>query len=546
VESMPVRSNDEVEPPGTRFRKGKYAPFLLLFLVLLVAFSYTPPRWQDWNQNSRFNLTRSLVEQRTVRIDAYVENTGDYALIDGRAYTDKAPGLSLLAVPVHVVTSTLQPLGLSAASSRIGESESFSSTLDPEGNGLSQERIDEAVALYIATVITVAIPAAIMLVLLSWMVLHLTGCRTASMLAALLIGLATPVFAYSQAFYGHIPAAACLVGALALLILRDSEALSSRRLAAVGGLLALAVVIELPVAVAALPIAMWALVISGRRAIVFGLAGAIPPLVVLAVYDLVSFGTLTPVGYQHSALWQDQHSVGFMSMTYPRWDSVTGLLWSEFRGLLVYAPVLLLAIPGVVLMARSKNMRAPVVVIASSAGLFFLMIAASHMWWGGFSVGPRYLLPVVPFAAIPLGVTISWINSMDRMRRLPGLAGVLMLGALSGMVVWAATFAGQEYPPDSIQQPLQDYVYPLLRDGDVARNLGMAAGLNGVLSVLPLIAIVLAGVVAIGIALIRSTPDELVHMPGHQPLSGGIGLTDDIVTQMPFPTPQPSRSTSNN
>src|SRR5689334_17604854 len=51
-----------------------------------------------WNQNSRFALVRALVEQHTVRIDPYREHTGDRALWNGHTYSDKAPGVSLLAV----------------------------------------------------------------------------------------------------------------------------------------------------------------------------------------------------------------------------------------------------------------------------------------------------------------------------------------------------------------------------------------------------------------------------------------------------------------
>ena len=56
-----------------------------------------------WNQNSRFDLTRAIVEQHTLSIDAFQENTGDKAQRDGHWFTDKAPGLSVLAVPAYAV-----------------------------------------------------------------------------------------------------------------------------------------------------------------------------------------------------------------------------------------------------------------------------------------------------------------------------------------------------------------------------------------------------------------------------------------------------------
>src|SRR5262245_25463264 len=109
-----------VSSPARGTLASPMLPFVVLFLMLTLAYVYTPPRWQDWNQNSRFDLTRALVEQHTVRIDDYVANTGDYATIDGRYYTDKAPGLSLAAVPVYAVTRVVQPYGLSWATHRLG------------------------------------------------------------------------------------------------------------------------------------------------------------------------------------------------------------------------------------------------------------------------------------------------------------------------------------------------------------------------------------------------------------------------------------------
>src|SRR5690606_30606982 len=127
---------------------------------------------------------------------------------DGHIYTDKAPGLSLLAVPVYALTiHVLNPLGLSDITNRLRQSSAFSDTLTPGGEGIDEDRVEIAVALYIATLVTVSIPATLMLVLLAMLVERLAGCRAAGVLTALIIGLATPVFTYSQAFYGHIPAA---------------------------------------------------------------------------------------------------------------------------------------------------------------------------------------------------------------------------------------------------------------------------------------------------------------------------------------------------
>jgi hypothetical protein len=271
-----------------------------------------------------------------------------------------------------------------------------------------------------------------------------------------------------------------------LLVLDNRPSPSTGRLLAVGALLGWAVVIEYPAALAGLPIALWAVQRAGRSAVLYGVAGAAPALAVLAIYDLLAFGTPLPIGYEHSELWQAQHEVGFMSLTYPRLETLWGVSFSPFRGLFFLAPVLLLALPGIWFGLRSATQRAPVLVATAAFVVMFVFTAASAMWWGGFGVGPRYLLPGLPLLALPLGVTLARINSAALPRRVAGLALFAVLAGLSALHIWAVTLAGQSYPPDTLRQPLSEYVLPALRAGDVARNLGMALQLGGLASLAPL------------------------------------------------------------
>ena len=73
----------------------------LLAVVTLFSFSYFY-EGGGWNQNSRFDLLRAIVERHTLQIDAYHENTQDKAHFQGHYYSDKAPGLVFLAVPFAV------------------------------------------------------------------------------------------------------------------------------------------------------------------------------------------------------------------------------------------------------------------------------------------------------------------------------------------------------------------------------------------------------------------------------------------------------------
>ena len=64
------------------------------------AFAYFVPS-ATWSPVSRLNLTRAIVEEGTLSVDAFVESTGDRALRNGHWYCDKAPLPSLIAVPAY-------------------------------------------------------------------------------------------------------------------------------------------------------------------------------------------------------------------------------------------------------------------------------------------------------------------------------------------------------------------------------------------------------------------------------------------------------------
>ena len=75
-------------------------PAWRLGLLLLATYAYFMPA-PAWNEISRFDLVRSLVERGRLDIDPYHPNTEDKAFRDGHYYSDKAPGAALLAVPAY-------------------------------------------------------------------------------------------------------------------------------------------------------------------------------------------------------------------------------------------------------------------------------------------------------------------------------------------------------------------------------------------------------------------------------------------------------------
>src|SRR5688572_2486256 len=209
-------------------------PEAALFAMALGTYAYFF-QGGGWNQNSRFNLVRSIVEQHTIVVDDYVHNTGDLAQRDGHYYCDKAPGVSILAVPVY---AAVHP---------------FAGGQRPRG------RLVNAGA-YLATVWAVGLPSALATV----MVYRLAQVVGASLAPAAAIALAyafgTLALPYSTLFYGHQLAAAVLVIAFGQLARARHEAIpmTAPRLFAVGLLLGVGVTVEYPAALGAGAIGLYA------------------------------------------------------------------------------------------------------------------------------------------------------------------------------------------------------------------------------------------------------------------------------------------------
>src|SRR5262252_1014775 len=101
----------------------------ILATALFISFAYFY-EGGGWNQNTRFDLVRAIVEHGTVRIDLYHENTGDKSHVGTHFYTDKAPGASLLAVPpVALVRSAMRAAGAKILSRQAIVAYSYVATL---------------------------------------------------------------------------------------------------------------------------------------------------------------------------------------------------------------------------------------------------------------------------------------------------------------------------------------------------------------------------------------------------------------------------------
>jgi hypothetical protein len=487
---------------------------LLLTGGLLLGYAYFYQAG-GWNQNSRLDLTRALVERGTVRIDAYARNTGDRAKCGPEKKhlcTDKAPGASLTAVPA------------------VAAARPFTRNLP----FLS----------WLATFFVAGLPTAAAALLVHRLARRLGAGEGGALFAAAAWGLATPAWAYATLFFGHALAAACLLAAFAA-----ADALAQGRTIRRDRLLALAVgaaggwatVTEFPAAVPAAIVCALAVVNvrprghrAAARVVVCAGIGALVCAAALAAYNVVAFGKAFGVGYQSVEGFAGMKQ-GFLGVTYPKAGVLGEILFGRFRGLLPLAPIVAFAPLGalLVLAPRALGRAAPppvadapergvraATIAALAIALYYVLFNAAYVYWnGGWSYGPRHLGPGLPFFCLFLGVL--WTRAHVMLRALLGAAAAW--GAVMSLVAVSTT----AQPPEPVKRPVGQLLWPAFADGDLslnhqgfdepgadwrklrgrtiphdAWNLGEKLGLGGHASLAPLL-LAWSGLVATEVALRR-------------------------------------------
>ncbi len=380
-----------------------------LFLFLLALYGATAsvnvgPRISDGR--SVFAVTAALVDRHAV--DVQPPELGVPGL-DGRYYSKFGLGQSLVAVPLYLAGR--------AIGSVITPAPSQSNT---------REQAVNMTAAWLNPILV-----ALLCALLPLLAVRLRIARPLPALwSGLLCGLVTPLWPYTQTFFGEPLIALCLVLALFWMWPVDPSAPSSRimPLLGCGMALGLAVLTRLDsaiyvpffvVAAALLPGA--SLLESSRipsagsshtsllSRILAATLVAVPVVIALAItawYNNARFGAPLETGYGRGAQGESvdlifHRTVGLVA------EGLWDLLASPGKGLLFYAPLVILVPSGVWLLVHN-NRRAPVVLLLVICGVDWLAHANLLIrWLGGWAWGPRFLIPVVPLLVLLAGSVLS-------------------------------------------------------------------------------------------------------------------------------------------
>jgi hypothetical protein len=446
------------------------------FAALVAAYVW-PVQPDGANQNANFALTRSLA-QGSLRLDETGSGpdaipTHDVVRFEGHWYAAKPPGLAAVSVP---------------------------SLLAVEAVGIKTTG-DVTRPLWLLHLPAVVFPALVLLLLVRRLGDAVEpGHGTA---AALLLGVATLMLPFGTLFFVHVLAAALGFGAFALLW---HERRGSQRLARVGvaGLLAgLATVVDYPLALLVFVLWPYAAAREGRleRAAVYAAGAAIGAVLVLS-YNEWAFGSPLHFPYEGWREVGESARGGLFGASVPSLRVALELLFVP-AGVATLTP----AVIGLAWIYR-RGLRAEAITIAAVTAAFLLHNAASaENPFGGASPGPRHLIPVLPFLAVPLAVAI---------RRLPGPTLALAGGAASVMLVYTATTPLAAWDGQAPERLLNGAVVPTVLD---------PLGIEGVVAMIPFFAFGLASTAA-AVAIARPRLDVRQVVAGALSLGCWVGLVE--------------------
>ncbi len=356
----------------------------LLLLVLAAVATLTVVHPSGAQDISRMCLTRAVIHGK-LSADGCLDPSGDRAAFGGHLYSDKAPGLSFLAVPAAAAVRLPAPAGWHHS----GDLRLWAVRLATGG-----------IALLLSA--------------------FLVG-RAAEGLApgwggATLVTFAAGTLAASLAVdnFDEVPAAT--LGFAAFL-------LAWRQRSGWAGVVAgLAVVVEYQAALVGVVVGGYA-AFRGARAFGRYALGVVPGLALLGLYDRAAFGSPFHLSYRYvSSQFAARQAGGFFGVHAPSWHAARLVLIGN-RGLIVVAPVLVLAAVGLVLLWR-QGYRAESCAAAAVTIAFLVLELGYFDPYGGDSPGP---------ALLHSGAAVSRARPRPRLRTLaPG--GERARGGLRGRV----------------------------------------------------------------------------------------------------------------
>jgi hypothetical protein len=464
-------------PPAEKYSDapGRERVGIVLFAILFAAYGYFH-QGGGWNQNSRFDQVRAIVENHQLEINNFFlyraqssaagtleitrlpppgnldltsippfANTFDVAIVAGKVYPNKPPGTVFLVVPAYWVIFTIE--------SALG--------IDPDSWWT------QTLNFHLSTVFSVglltALGGAVFYLVLLRLFPTLPGwCHVAT---TLIYGLGTLVFPFATLLFDHGLLATISLGVFALLFIEDQGGFSGFRSGLsyflAGILCGVSIVVNYSAILLVACLFVYGLWTAKNRwgYIPFGVVGFALPMLLLLWYHLVCFGDPFATANTHQfGMFQTEDAVLFGMLALPKLDIAYQLLFSIYRGLFFTSPVLLIALLGTAIAIYGGSRRREAILVASVFVVQLLLNSAFNGWHAGWSFGPRYLIPVLPFLCLMLA---------PMFHRLPRLTGGLAIVSIALMLTATAV---DPQVPIAVANPVKDHILKLAMGERLSMN----------------------------------------------------------------------------
>jgi hypothetical protein len=343
-----------------------------------VAATFSVANPQNTQDETRLALTVSVLGRGSLNIDPY-RDTGDKSYRAGHWYADKAPGLSLLALP--------------ATAAVWGADEAL---------GHRGTRVWDG--FWSLQVLRLLVNGTLLALLCLALGRVAEGLRPGTgALVAVVAGLGSLLGPLASVLFEHDGSALLAFGAFLLAW--------DRRYVLAGAAAGGAVLLGYDSALAVVLVGGYVL-LHGARALGRYVLGGVPAGVVLGLYDLLAFGSPFHLSYRYvvgvSAPFQRQ---GLFGLHVPSVADVHGVLlgghgFHVTTGVLVTTPAALAAAAGLVLLWR-QGLRTEAGLCAAVALAYLLFDAGYWAPYGGLSPGPRFLATGIPFLLVGLAPALA-------------------------------------------------------------------------------------------------------------------------------------------
>jgi hypothetical protein len=456
------------------FLTHKNTWIVFFLLAFMYAYFYHEP---GYNGNSRLSLTAAIAEEGRLAIDSFHEVSGyateDKSEYNGHYYSDKAIGSSLIAAPLYALIY-------------------WSARL------MAHITIGPWLMTHLLTFLVIGLWSALAGALIYRICEHISGSPLRAGVVTAALALGSLAFPFSVVFFGHqLVAAQLWVSFFLIFRLRLQENPPGRGYALlIGLLLGLCLITEYPTAVIVLALVAYYLYILWLKrdqfrmsTLVLPALGGLAMISLMLGYNFLAYGEPLVNGYQYlvDPYFKESMSHGLMGIGMP---SLTVMFFQTFQpamGLFWQSPALLMIFPGAFYILRDRRYRVEGILAVFIFIVYITITSGYYQWWGGYSAGPRHIIPILPF--------LCWLLIFLPRRLFPWFSGLTAISVAQMLIIAASEVIVPAIPMENFQKlgffeysTIYSFCLPELMNGKFTWNLGIdLLGLNGWASLVPVV-----------------------------------------------------------